>query len=144
MAGPGRHRRPGPRQGGTAWAFLPAHAVTYHSLAPNISCFNHGMPPDVRIVERSWLAWIAGRRLRANRVAMVLGRTIHLSGLTREEFLARPRWVAHELAHVEQYRRYGTARFVLLYLLESLRRGYRHNRFEEEARAAEQSGTDLT
>lgn len=91
----------------------------------------------IRIVERSWLAKLAAKKLNAPRVAMVLGRTIHLSGVSRAQFLHHPAWVAHELAHVEQFRRYGTPRFVLLYLLESLLRGYHDNRFEVEARKAE-------
>jgi|GEM_PF-5170960 len=90
-----------------------------------------------RIVERSWLAWIAARRLRVKRAAIVIGRTIHLSGATRTEFLTHDAWVRHELAHVRQFERHGRAVFMALYLLESLRRGYRHNRYEVEARAAE-------
>lgn len=52
------------------------------------------------------------------------------------------RELAHELAHVRQWRRYG-ARFPLVYLRASLRAGaaggdwYRDNRFEREANAAE-------
>ncbi|AFZ69492.1 eCIS core domain-containing protein [Deinococcus peraridilitoris] len=91
----------------------------------------------VRIIERSWLARVARRNLRVKRVAMVLGGTIHLSGATREEFLQSDAWVAHELAHLEQFRRYGIVRFVMLYLLESARHGYHHNRFEVAARQAE-------
>jgi len=65
---------------------------------------------------------------------MVLGRTVHLSGASEAQFLSNPTWVAHELVHVAQFQRYGTARFLLLYLLESARRGYHLNRFEVEAR----------
>ncbi|WP_019586929.1 eCIS core domain-containing protein [Deinococcus apachensis] len=92
---------------------------------------------DVKIVERSGLAWLAARKLRVSRVAMVLGRSVHLSGATRADFLANDGWMRHELAHVQQYQRYGLLRFLTLYLIESLRRGYHHNRFEVEARAAE-------
>lgn len=97
-------------------------------------------PPDFRVRERSWLAWIAARKLRARRVAMVLGGTVHLWGASREAFLSDARWVAHERAHLAQFRRHGAVRFVLMYLWESARRGYRDNRFEVEARAAEREG----
>ena len=71
---------------------------------------------------------------RAPRVAMVLGQTVHLSGATREEFLADPEWVAHEQVHLRQVRDLGLLRFLWQYLLESARVGYYQNRFEVEAR----------
>jgi|GEM_PF-1113295 len=71
---------------------------------------------------------------RAPRVAMVLGQTVHLSGATREEFLADPEWVAHEEVHLRQVRDLGHARFLWEYLLESARVGYYQNKFEVEAR----------
>jgi len=95
---------------------------------------NGQVSPEVRITERSPLAWVAKRVLSAPSAAMVLGRTVHLSGVSRAQFLRSPTWVAHELAHVAQFQRYGTVRFLLLYLLESARRGYHLNRFEVEAR----------
>jgi hypothetical protein len=67
-------------------------------------------------------------------VAMVLGQTVHLSGATREEFLADPEWVAHEEVHLRQVRDLGLARFLAEYLIESARVGYYQNRFEVEAR----------
>ena len=71
---------------------------------------------------------------RAPRVAMVLGQTVHLSGATREEFLADPEWVAHEEVHLRQVRDLGLPRFLYQYLVESARVGYYQNRFEVEAR----------
>jgi hypothetical protein len=71
---------------------------------------------------------------RAPRVAMVLGHTVHLSGATREEFLADAEWVAHEEVHLRQVRDLGRARFLYEYLLESARVGYYQNKFEVEAR----------
>jgi len=70
----------------------------------------------------------------APRVAMVLGQTVHLSGATREEFLADAEWVAHEEVHLHQVRDLGLARFLYEYLLESARVGYYQNKFEVEAR----------
>jgi hypothetical protein len=67
-------------------------------------------------------------------VAMVLGQTVHLSGATREEFLADPEWVAHEEVHLRQVRDLGLAQFLFQYLAESARVGYYQNKFEVEAR----------
>lgn len=96
--------------------------------------------PDGRRVQlraASFCARIAARYMQADQLAMVIGSTIHLHGVSIPDFLAQPRWVRHELCHVEQYRRYGTIRFLILYLIESIRNGYTQNRFEVEARAAE-------
>ena len=70
-------------------------------------------------------------------MAMVLGRTIHLYGVDRQEFLQSIRWVRHEVCHIKQFRHYGTLRFLWLYLMEYRRCGYMNNRFEVAARAAE-------
>jgi hypothetical protein len=93
----------------------------------------------VRIKENSWLARIAARRLKSKQLAMVLGSTIHLYNTSREDFLGNKRWLRHELAHVRQYAEHGFIRFLFLYLLESMRRGYRNNRFEVAARQEEVS-----
>ncbi|TDH24082.1 DUF4157 domain-containing protein [Segetibacter sp. 3557_3] len=94
-------------------------------------------PIQVKIRENSWLAYLAARQLKADCVAMVIGRTIHLHNTSRETFLSNKRWVCHEMAHVKQYQQYGIFRFLVLYLLESFRKGYLNNRFEVEARARE-------
>ena len=87
-----------------------------------------------RIIENSPLGRIARWVLKSPNVAMVLGRQIHLSGVTTEAFLEDTYWVEHELCHIEQYRSHGTLRFLGLYLLESFRKGYQENKFEVEAR----------
>lgn len=92
-----------------------------------------------RIKENSFLAKLAAFKLRAGQVAIVFGSTIHLHNTSKDEFLSHPCWVRHELKHVEQYKRYGFARFICMYLIESIKRGYYNNRFEVEARAAENS-----
>jgi hypothetical protein len=91
---------------------------------------------EPNIVERSVFARIARMVLKTPNVAMVLGKTIHLSGIKKEEFLQNASWVAHELCHVRQFQEYGYWRFLWLYLLESYRHGYYDNKFEVEARAA--------
>jgi hypothetical protein len=89
------------------------------------------------IKENSWLAKIAAYKMDANAVAMVLGQTIHLYGTTKENFLADECWVKHELCHIAQYKKYGTVNFLFKYLWESIKHGYYNNKFEIEARAAE-------
>ena len=91
----------------------------------------------VFIKERSRLARIAARQLRMPRAAIVIGNTIYLWGTTRHEFLQTPSWVRHEVAHVYQYKKYGSLLFIYLYLRETSVNGYYQNRFEKEARSKE-------
>ena len=93
--------------------------------------------PAFYIKENSWLAKIAAKKLSSKSVAMVLGKTIHLYGTTKENFLADERWVKHELCHVKQFAERGYVLFIIKYLWESLRVGYYNNRYELEAREAE-------
>ena len=89
---------------------------------------------NLRTRTGSPLARIARLVLGSPRVAMVLGQTVHLSGTTREQFLADAEWVAHEQVHLRQYREHGLLPFLWKYLLESARVGYYQNKFEVEAR----------
>ncbi|WP_143304536.1 eCIS core domain-containing protein [Chitinophaga vietnamensis] len=89
-----------------------------------------------RIHENSFIARLAAWKLGVPAVAMVLGRTIHLYGASREEFLADEHWVRHEVCHVKQYRQYGYGGFLWRYLLATARQGYYHNHLEVAARAA--------
>ena len=91
----------------------------------------------VRIKENSWLAKMAALKLKAGKVAIVFGNTIHLHHTSREGFLNDADWVCHELKHVEQYHQNGFAGFIVKYLVEWLRKGYFRNKFEAEARASE-------
>jgi hypothetical protein len=95
------------------------------------------MKEDIRIRENSWVAAIAAYKLGLPSVALTLGSTIHLHKTSRSGFLSDQRWVRHEMAHVKQFSRYGFLNFIFLYLLESLKKGYYHNRYEVEARKAE-------
>jgi hypothetical protein len=92
---------------------------------------------DFHIKENSFIARMAAWKLSAKRVAIVIGRTIHLHNTTKEEFLKDERWVKHELCHIQQYKRLGFFRFITLYLWESMKKGYHNNKFEAEARQAE-------
>ncbi len=89
------------------------------------------------IKENSWVAAIAAKKLGAKSVAMVLGKTIHLYGATKEAFLQNEAWLKHELCHVNQFKEHGYIPFIAKYLLESLRKGYHNNKYEAEARSAE-------
>ncbi|MGB4770902.1 MAG: DUF4157 domain-containing protein [Chitinophagaceae bacterium] len=92
---------------------------------------------NIHIRENSMLARVAAKKLGVPQVALTIGKTIHLCRTPRAEFLANERWVKHELAHVEQFRKHGFLKFIGLYLWESARKGYYNNRFEIEARAKE-------
>lgn len=83
------------------------------------------------------MAKIAAKKLRSASVAMVIGSTIHLHNTSREEFLQNENWVKHELCHIRQYKQHGIAAFLIKYVWESVKKGYYNNRFEVEARAAE-------
>lgn len=70
--------------------------------------------------------WCLGR---ATVAGITLGRTVHLA-----DGAGAPPWLLlHELAHVRQFAR--DPGFPARYAWESLRRGYRHNRYELEADA---------
>lgn len=91
-----------------------------------------------RIKENSFLASIAASVLRVRKVAMVMGRVIHLHNTSRSEFENNARWLRHELCHIRQFRQHGLIPFLFKYFIETLRKGYYNNRFEVEARKAEE------
>lgn len=91
------------------------------------------VPPGVVLREGRLVPALGGflSRLGGPAAAVALGRTIVVhptAHLTR-------RLLSHELAHVRQWQ--ADRLFPLRYSLETLRRGYRGNRYEREARAAE-------
>ncbi len=92
---------------------------------------------NIRIKEKSGVAWIAAKAFRTNKVAIVFGHTIHLWNTGRNEFLQNKRWLRHEFVHVEQYKKYGFVGFIFLYVVETIKHGYQKNRFEVEARSKE-------
>lgn len=94
---------------------------------------------DFHIKENSWLAWIAAKKLRAGSVALVLGKSIHLYNTSKEDFLQNKKWLKHELCHIRQFKEHGYIGFILKYLAESIRHGYQNNKYEIEARAAEET-----
>ena len=93
--------------------------------------------PDYLIKENSWIARIASSVLKSKRMAIVIGRIIHLHNVTAIEFLKDDKWLKHELCHIAQYKKYGIPGFILRYLIESIRHGYYNNSFEIEARLYE-------
>jgi hypothetical protein len=97
---------------------------------------------NFKIKENSFVARIAAWKMNSKRVAIVFGNTIHLHNTSKEEFLSNKRWVNHELEHVRQYREYGFLRFIVRYLIESVKKGYHNNRFEVAAREAEKLKAD--
>jgi len=91
----------------------------------------------ISIKENAIIAKIAARKLNEESVAIVLGNTIYLFGVSRIDFLNNERWLRHEMEHIRQFRQYGFIPFLYKYLMESWRNGYHNNCFEIEARAAE-------
>lgn len=89
------------------------------------------------IKENSVWARVAAKKMHSHALAMVLGKTIHLHNISMENFLNDEQLLKHELCHVQQYRQHGYAGFLIKYLWESFRKGYYNNRFEVEARQAE-------
>lgn len=92
---------------------------------------------EFQVKENSFIARLAAKKLRCRQVAIVFGNTIHLHNTSKQEFNSNERWVRHEMVHLAQFRRYGKWRFTLMYLIESMRKGYWNNRFEIEAREEE-------
>lgn len=95
------------------------------------------LPGFVVVKEQALAARLAAAWLGTNKVAMVWGRQILLWECPKEDFLANPQWVRHELKHVEQYQRLGFVPFLLRYVFYSIQYGYHNNPLEVEARKAE-------
>lgn len=91
-----------------------------------------------KIKENSWIAKFAAMKLSANCVAIVIGHTIHLHNTTKEDFLKNDRWLKHELCHIRQFEEHGFFPFIVRYLWESIKFGYWMNKYEVEARQAEE------
>jgi hypothetical protein len=89
------------------------------------------------IKENSWIAKLAAKKLRSENVAIVIGKTIHLYHVSRQDFLKDDKWVNHEMCHISQFKKYGFLNFIFKYLVESMRNGYYNNTYEIEARNAE-------
>lgn len=91
----------------------------------------------ISIKENSWIAKIAARKLGSDNVAIVIGKSIHLHNVSKARFLENRPWVKHELCHIRQFQQHGFVPFIFKYLMESMRVGYYHNKYEAEARNAE-------
>ena len=97
---------------------LPAALVARYPELAAIRLRTGGLPPRVA-------GWFLGRRTVS---AITLWRTVFAAPdapLDAELLL-------HELRHVHQFQ--GSSAFPILYLWESLRRGYHDNRYEADAR----------
>lgn len=92
---------------------------------------------NFKIKEKSWIAKLAAMKLSAHCVAIVIGHTIHLHNTTKEDFLKNEQWLKHELCHIRQFEEHGFFPFIVRYLWESMKSGYWMNKFEVEARQAE-------
>jgi hypothetical protein len=90
------------------------------------------------IRENSWIAKLAAKKLQSENVAIVIGKTIHLYHVSKEDFLKDKKWVKHEMCHINQFKQYGFFTFIIKYLWESKKSGYYENKYEIEARCAEE------
>jgi len=97
----------------------------------------------IKIKENSLLAKLAAYNLKSDKMALVLGCTIRLYNVSREDFLKNTKWVRHEVAHVKQFQQKGFCRFIVSYLLETFNLGYEFNRYELEAKKKERDQTML-
>ena len=93
---------------------------------------------SITIKENSWIAKLAARKLKSKNVAIVFGKTIHLHNVSAAYFLNDEKWVRHETCHVRQFQENGFFIFIIKYLWESIKHGYYNNKFEAEARLAEE------
>lgn len=93
-----------------------------------------GVPEDVAIVRGRWIPALSGRLagMRRAAAAVTIGRTI----VVHDDVALTDRLLRHELEHVRQWGAQPLA-FPVLYLWQHLRHGYRDNRYEVAARAAE-------
>jgi hypothetical protein len=89
------------------------------------------------IKEHSIWARLAAYNLKAESVAMVIGKTIHLYGSSAETFIENETWVRHEIVHLQQFQQLGFIKFLVLYTWYSFKFGYEDNPLEVEARHAE-------
>ena len=92
---------------------------------------------DYSIKENSWIAKFAAIKLQSQQAAIVIGKTIHLYNTSKKQFLLNERWLKHELCHVKQFQENGYVIFIVKYLWESIKHGYCNNKYEVEAREAE-------
>ena len=93
---------------------------------------------EILIKENSWIAKLAAKKLQSKNVAIVIGSTIHLYNVTKQQFLQNEKWVKHEVCHLQQFKKHGRFIFILKYLWESIKHGYYNNKYETEARKAEE------
>ncbi len=91
----------------------------------------------IKIKENSWIAKLAAKKLKTKNVAIVIGKTIHLYNVSAKHFLNEKKWLKHEACHIRQFQENGFLPFIVKYLWESIQHGYFNNRFEAEARLAE-------
>ncbi len=92
----------------------------------------------IKIKENSWIAKLAAKKLKSGNVAIVFGKTIHLHNVSAAYFFKDEKWLKHEACHIRQYKENGFFTFIIKYLLESIKHGYYNNKFEAEARLAEE------
>jgi hypothetical protein len=56
----------------------------------------------------------------------------YVKGSVKEDEM--PTFLAHELTHTLQYRREGVITFIIKYIVEVIKKGYKNSKYEEEAK----------
>ena len=92
---------------------------------------------DVYIKQGSIIAKLAAQILGTKQMAVTINNRIYLYNCSKENFLQNKKWVCHEIAHVMQYKRMRTLKFIIAYVAQCLVNGYTKNKFEKEAREKE-------
>lgn len=96
------------------------------------------MPLTVYIIEQSFIAKLAAKKLRSKQMAITIGNKIYLHQISKIDFLSNKNWLCHELKHVQQFKKDGFIVFIVKYIWESICKGYYNNKWEVEARHSEQ------
>lgn len=92
------------------------------------------LPVGVEVRECRWLLWLAGFMMFLFRPVSAVTLRNTIVAYDKPVGTMSAGLLAHELVHVEQWRRYGWT-FPIRYIW-GLRRGYRDNPYEQEAHAA--------
>ncbi len=110
-------------------AWLCARVLSREAVLPE------PLPDGVAVFRSRFIPALGGRLsgMKASAAAVTLGDAI----LVHPDVRLTAGLLRHELAHVRQWQERPLT-FPLRYVLEHLRRGYAHNPYEVEARAAEQ------
>lgn len=92
----------------------------------------------MHIKEHHLFARIAAWILHSKQgMAITIGNCIYLHHATMIDLVNNERWLKHELTHVLQFQSNNIIGFIYYYIKESIRNGYKNNKYEIEAKKQE-------